>query len=744
MEDNYYNPTDMNEQDSSEQEYDSYGSDTSYGKDAKDPLLLIHYAQSINIAQYLSDDELNECARKVISGMEDDETTMQKWRKDVKDAQELAKTASEPKNTPFQDASNIKFPLIKEACYQFAARTYPEFIKDGQVVKCEVVGKSPPQELLDKAQRISMHMSWQLLGEDTEWERHLDKLLNELPMIGFILKKTYYDGVRKKNVSIMCSPEDITIRNDKDIKCIEDLRRITHRIWVSANDLVEGQREGIYLEDAVEEVLKMTKMDDLDPPIELYEQHRFLDLDSDGYEEPYIVTVHKESNKVLRIVARYTPAKEGTGSIELDRNKVKRINPIQSFTDFHFLPALDGTYMSVGYGTILLHINETVNGLGNRILDAGKLANTQTMIMDSRVKLPSGMQYVEPGTIIKAQGVPEEALEKAIVPLIYKEPSQSLFQMMEVFMQTGKELASSTAVLEGTQNAQNVPATTIMALVEQGMKVPNSILIRIWRSCKSEFEKLFDLNRRFLDPQSEVKVVGDAFNITQSDYNDSNLRVIPVANPALSSDAQRMSKIQFLLQLMNTPLGQQTLNPQAIMMNMLQSIQMPNPETLLIPPQQAQKPDPKMVSNMIKAQKDAHETAIKNRKQDLEEAKFMADLSIKEGQEQEMRAKALKLLAEAASTMDQGKLAHLHLQLEAVNHQLQAAHNMRTDATKQNIATHQMMLQKQQQDQEHQREIMSIQQQQEGGNENSEGSSNSVAGASSNEETGGEASGQQS
>ena len=679
-----------------------------YSSEAKDPMLLMHYSQSVNIAEHLSEEELTDCANKVMSGMEDDETTMTKWRVDMEEGTKLSRLEKEPKNVPFTNAANIKFPLITNACYQFSARVYPEFIQDGKVVKCQVVGSNPPQELMDKATRVYTHMSWQLLGEDTEWEVSLDKLLVTLPNIGFLLKKTYYDPLKKKNRSFLCATKDITLRNECDISCLDDLRRITHTLFLSRNDLIEGKNEKIYLKDTINDILDTQTGETLDKPIEIIEQHRFLDLDSDGYEEPYIVTVHKETNKVIRILARYTPS-----DIELDGQKVKRITPIQSFTDYHFLPSLDGTFMSVGFGVLMLHLNETVNSLMNMLLDSGKVANMQTLIMDSRIKIPGGSQFVEPGTIIKLQAIPGEDLQKGIVPLVYKEPSPTLFQLFGVLVQAAKELSSSTESLQGTAESQNTPATTNLSQVEQGMKVFKAILLRVWRSQKAEFQKLFELNRRFMDPREEVSVVGQTITVSQDDYKDPSIRVIPIANPSLSSDAQRMAKLNALVQIANTPLGQATLNPQMIMQNILETMDLPNPESFLMP-QQQKKPDPKMLTVQAKMQKDAHETALKNRKQDLDEAKFMAGLSKDEELINEIRAKALKLIADAAHVADKTKLEHMSLQLDAINSTAQIANNLHKNANDSTQNVRQALLQKQQQDQLHQRETQSlgIQQQQ--------------------------------
>src|SRR6185437_13783369 len=128
----------------------------------------------------------------------------------------------EPKNTPLPNSANIKYPLITHASYQFAARTYPELIQDGKIVKTEIAGESNP--LVDAiAHGVATHMSHQLLGADSEWEMGMDKLLNSLPNIGFLVKKTWFDPLKKKNCSDVCFYKDIVLRNDPSILCLNDL-----------------------------------------------------------------------------------------------------------------------------------------------------------------------------------------------------------------------------------------------------------------------------------------------------------------------------------------------------------------------------------------------------------------------------------------------------------------------------------------------------------------------------------------
>lgn len=646
-----------------------------YREKSNIPKKLLKFIDSKNIAEMLDHDELAKIGMRVFSGYEEDKQSQRVWMSNVEDAQRLAKLTKEPKNTPLPQSANIKFPLITNACYQFAARTYPELIQDGKVVKCEVIGNDMDGSLSDKANRISTHMSYQLLGPDNDWEASMDKLLTVLPNVGFLCKKTYYDPIKAKNSSLVCNYKDLVLRNGSDIQTLDDLRRITHDLHYHVNDLVESARYGIFSSDVVEMIVNRMAMNVNDDSIMLHEQHRYLDLDHDGYEEPYIVTTEDGTNKVLRIVARYT---EDDVKVS-DNGEVKCITPIQFFTDYHFLRATDGSFMSVGFGTLMLHLNETVNTILNQLIDAGTLANLQTGIMDSRIKLMGGQMQMEPGTWARAKGVIGQTLKDGILPLNYKEPSNVLFQLLGMLIEAGKELSSSTEVMSGQANPQNVPATTVMALVEQGMKVFNGIQRRLYSSLKCEYQKLFRLNRMYLSPHEEQDVVG--VDISQDDYKTPSVRVMPIADPNLSSDAQRMAKVQFLMNLMNQPATGSHLNIPECLKRAFTAINMPNPAPLLNmgPPP----PDPKMIQVQAHAQTKQMDSQTKSRAQDLKEKEFVAKLTKMQAEIEKLQAQSIQLVSQAGKNEHDAAIDSVNTHINAAKIKMDAAsqaHQQMNDA----------------------------------------------------------------
>lgn len=547
-----------------------------------------------SIVDLLDEEELEEISEDVVAGFDEDKSSMSEMQEFLEEAMEIAKQVKKEKSTPWEGASNVLYPLITTASMSFAARTYPEIIRNGKVVECAVLGSDPTGEKEDRAHRISQHMSAQLLVEDPEWESDTDRLLSCLAVVGTIFKKTFYDDYFQRNRSIMCTPDSIFV--NKDIKSLETCERISHIIYMSVNDVIARIRLGIFAD--VEEDLEKycdDESSDEDQDI-LIEQHCFLDLDDDGYKEPYIVTVHKGLEKVLRIVPRFDPENVFKNSA----GKIWRIDPVHYFTDFHFLRSPDGSYHGMGFGQLLLPINDTINTTINQLLDAGKASNMQSGLLGKGFKSKSGSLYLTPGEFKKVD-VSGDDIRKNVFPMPVKEPSSVLFQLLGVMIQTGKELSSVSEVLQGQAPPQNSPATTVLALIEQGMKVFSSIQKRIYGSLKKEFGKLYRLNRLYLGDQIEYKQVLRSLIISKDDYSDQDMDVIPVSDPSMSSDAQRMARARAMMEMlpMVGPAG-----GQAILKNWLEALQTPEAQIAVIlpPPDPNAPPSPEQIKMQLQTQ----------------------------------------------------------------------------------------------------------------------------------------------
>lgn len=607
-----------------------------------------------NISVKLEEKDLDEISAKVISDYDEDKISRSKWEQDAKAALEVAELQSKSKNFPFEDASNVKFPLLTTANIQFAARTYPEIVRNGKVVEIHVVGKDLDGIKAERAHRVSSHMSYQLLVETNEWEENTDRLLHLLPTVGTVFKKTYFDPVLSRNRSILCLHDEIVVNDN--IKSIEDAPRISHILYKTKNQMLEYIRAGLFLEvDGLEE-------NEVRKEYELIEQHRTLDLDGDGYAEPYVVTVDLETRKVLRIVARY----DGDNIVYNNKREIVYIKPVVYFTDFHFIPHPSGRYHSIGFGHLLTPLNSAVNTILNQLIDAGTLANTQSGFITKSVRMKDQDLRLRRGEWKKVNVDGGGTLQQNLFPLIYKEPSVVLFQLLGLLISTTEKLASVTDALTGTQPGQNVPATTMLALVEQGLKVFTSIQRRLYRSFKKEYEKLYRLNRIYLDEEVYFRTMDEVGAVLQADYEDNSLDVVPVSDPNLSADAIRFAHDRIILDLLPTGV----INVTEAVKRHLNNVGVPRVDSLMQEPPQG--PSDKELELQVKLARDQEEVRLKESDLKLREIELRMKAAKTEAEVTKILAQAVESVANAEAAEAGSQLDQYKLQLDSLKLSLTA------------------------------------------------------------------------
>jgi chaperonin GroES len=559
--------------------------------------------ESKNIADGLEDEKLHTIGSEALEGYLQDVESRMEWEKAMEEWTKLATQHKEEKTYPWPKASNVKYPLLTTAAMQFAARSYPSLIpSDGKVVKSTVIGKDPDGSKYAQADRVSMYMSYQLMHEMTGWEEGMDKLLIMLPVVGTIFKKTYWDSITKQVKSDVILPKNLVV--NYWAKSLKEAERVSQVIEMSPRILKERQLAGVFLDVDLGSVPTPLKTDDraLPPndkttPYTLIEQHTYIDLDDDDYPEPYIVTFHLESGKVLRIAARFD---ENTITHDDEGKKVIKIEPIEYFTKFGFIPNPDGSFYDLGFGVLLGPINEAVNSLINQLIDSGTLNNLQSGFLGKGLKVRLGETKFMPGEW-KAVNSTGSDLKQQIVPLPSKEPSAVLFQLMGSMITSGKELASVAEIFVGKMPGQNTPATTTMATIDQGMKVFTAVYKRIYRSLHEEFQKLFELNAAYLNPNTYQEVIN--VTIGPADFAQKQYKICPGADPSAISQTEKLIKAQGLQEML--PMG--VLDPVKVALRMLEAQEQPNIQDLLNPQvaqtgQLPQRPDPKLQESQAKVQ----------------------------------------------------------------------------------------------------------------------------------------------
>jgi len=631
-----------------------------------------------NIADSLSNEKLDYLGSYIIDGVQNDLESRSDWEEDMDEWLKLAAQVREDKNFPWPNSANVKYPILTIAATQFAARAYSALLSGPDYVQGRVLGQDPQGIKTEKAIRIGKHMSYQLKEEMVDWEENTDRLLHTLPITGTAFKKTYFDPSTGINISEFVSPKELII--NYHAKSLEKAYRKTHILYYTHNELESMIRSGLYKDWGKELALPESTTPihnaddsqnmhvdntDASSTYTLYECHTWLDLDGDGYEEPYIITVDSVTNKVLRIVSSIAIDED---AVQYGTNgQISVIKQKQYFTSFIFIPDPNSGVYGLGFGSLLGPMNVSINTIINQLLDAGTLSNMQSGFLASNMQPVSGDTSFRPGEwkIINSYGTD---IRNGIVPLPVREPSNVLFQLLGMLEQASMKMASVVDILTGEIPGQNTKATVAMTAVEQGLKVFSSIYKRCHRSLKKEYGKVYELNAEFLPVSQYVSFFSadgqnDVEEIKKTDYTIGDNDCVPYSDPNISSEQQRIAKIQVIETLLQT--GRISIDE--YVKRFLEATDQPNIEALMdVPPPQ---PDPTIVLEQQKfqhqVQMDVWEMKLKEIETDLQANRDRIDGILKlakaegeeVGQQNDMYNTYLdKLMAAETQMMEQKKM----------------------------------------------------------------------------------------
>lgn len=590
--------------------------------------------------------KLSMIGTSVVSGFEMDLKSMGPWRDTIAQAMDIAKQVMDTKSFPWAGSANIKYPLISEAAINFASRIFPEIIpNDTTIVEMAMVGQDPMGAKFARSQRVSNCMSYQC-ASSPDWKEHIDRLLHVLPIVGMVFTKTYYDEYQQRNVSELIAPDRLVINHDSTT-CLTDAPRITHVIELSLNEIVSRQRTGKFTDTIDIDCLRPQDVDpdDNDYRVELLEQHCWLDLDDDGYKEPYTVTVHEATRKVLRIVNRIRP-----GSIRTNKEGVYYMEAYNCFQDYHFLRSPDGGYCSIGFGQLLLPLNKAINSLINQLIDAGTVSVTQGGFLGRGLRLKGGDLRFKPFEWKVLDASSGNDIKQNIFPFPVREPSSTLLNLLTMLISMGKELTKSTEAMNGSGSATNVAASTYNGMVEQGAKIFEAIALRLYGALTSSFKKLYELNYYHLSDKDYRNILDIEEVSVKMDFDLKSNDVRPVADPKMSSMAQRMTKALALLQL-------RTADPRAVDAYMLETLQfdaqqiqafLPPPDPNAPPPPEAMVAMSQAQLNQAKAAEIQNNAQLAVQKSQIDVMSTQATTQVQQAQVQESAARTWKIMKDAA------------------------------------------------------------------------------------------------
>lgn len=500
--------------------------------------------------------DLHRIGEYVWNGYDKDQASRAGWLRRTEAGMNLAMQIVKDKSFPWPNASNVAFPLVTIAALQFHSRAYPAIIQGSEVVKFRTVGTSPSEEDCERAYRVGTFMSYQVLEQDQGWEEGHDRLLINVPIVGCAFVKTRFSNEKGHNCSDLVLAKDLVI--DYFAKSVETARRKTHLLKKFRNDIYYGVKtgayrdvlsEGWYLEDSqlTQDASKGSDdragvdqpVADHETPFLFLEQHCWMDLDNDGYAEPYIALVEEKSRCLVRLTLNCDREEDVS---RLKDGTIVEIKGTEAFTKYGLIPSPDGGIYDMGFGVLLGPLNESTNTLINQLIDTGTMVNTAGGFLGRGAKIRGGVYTFSPLEWKRVDSTGDD-LRKNVFPLPVREPSTVLFQLLGLLIDYTNRISGATEMLAGQNPGQNTAATTSDHMVEQGMKVYAAIFKRIWRSMKHEFKKLYVLNAVNLSASGIDFPGGSA---SRDDFLADPNRICPAADPNIVSDTIRFGQARMV------------------------------------------------------------------------------------------------------------------------------------------------------------------------------------------------------
>ena len=504
-----------------------------------------HYS---NLAEELDEKEVGKVGQDLVRAYEDDKSSRKNWEDQYSKGLRMLGVIVEDRQDPFPGASGVHHPLLAEAATQFQARAIAEMFPAGGPVKTQIIGKTTDKKL-EQAQRVQDFMNFQVTHEIPDYFNELDQMLFYLSLAGSAFKKIYFDNTLDRICSKFVPAEEFVISMENTD--LETADRYTQVMKLTRTEIRKHQISGYYKDvpltksdpntgattgDMVEQTLQ--RLEGMTPSMAdkihtLLEVHANVDLgeDPDQLALPYIITIDYESQRVLSIRRNWK---------EEDSLKRKRTY----FIHYKYLPGL-GFY---GFGLIQMigGLQHASTGALRALLDSAAFANLNGGFRAKGARIEGGDITISPGEWVEVEAYGDD-LRKSFIPLPFKEPSPTLLQLLGVLTESGRRFASIADAMIG-DSAGSGPVGTTIALIEQGSKVFSAIHKRIHQAQGREFKLIYELNGEYLDDEYSFEVIGENKKIRRKDFSAS-ISVVPVSDPNIFSQAQRIALAQTGLQL---------------------------------------------------------------------------------------------------------------------------------------------------------------------------------------------------
>lgn len=504
-----------------------------------------------NVADLLDEKDLTEIGGEVVEKYEVDLQSHGEKLDKIQRVVDLAMMmTNKKKDFPFENSSNVQYPIIAQAAYEFNARVFPALTSDGEFVKPKVRGSDN-----GAGARMAGYLNWELEQLIPDYRDGLDKITTLLPVVGTVFRKVYFNVEKQRPDVYYLLPTQLIV--NANARNLTDYVK-TEVLYLDKRKFKNKVRVGLYKDVDVDTVTNpddgRIRAEDVGPTNAtedearesvFLEQHTWRDLDDDGYAEPYIVLVHKDSKQVVRIAPNFE-----LSDVRKVNGVIMYIEPMQYYVKYGCLPRCDGTYYDIGYGELLLHLNELINTNLNQMLDANTLANLSGGFISKGMRSKMGSARFKPGEYksIETDGL---SIRESIFPLTFPGANQVSYQLLEFIIASAKDVAQIKDVLGG-QVLSGQKAGTTFAAIQEAMKGSIAIFNRLYESLRKEFELLLRCNLKHPDNLAYSLVNQGQFDMIQ-DFSLGAYTINPVADVTALSSVVKSAEMQFLAELENNP-----------------------------------------------------------------------------------------------------------------------------------------------------------------------------------------------
>jgi len=510
-----------------------------------------------NLADVIDSALLGRISSDLVGSIEDDLSSRQDWEDTYKQGLEFLGMKTEERTQPFEGSSGVVHPLLAESVTQFQAQAYRELLPANGPVRTQVIG-AQSEMLVKQAERVKDYMNYQITYEMEEYDPELDQMLFYLPVVGSTFKKVYRDPLKQRAVSKFIHAEDLIV--PYGTPDLVSSPRITHRITMDSNEVRKLQLTGFYrdidistdgnyggqmneVQESIDDI-QGVHPSNASTDLTLYEVHT--DLDIEGFEDmsmegeptglklPYIVTILEDTNEILSIRRNY-----------LEDDPMK--NAQKYFVHYKFLPGLG--FYGLGLTHMIGGLAMASTSILRQLIDAGTLANLPAGFKARGARIRDEDSPIQPGEF-RDIDVVGTTLQASLMPLPFKEPSGTLYNLLGTLVDAGRRFASMADMKVGEMSGET-PVGTTMAIMERGTKVMSAIHKRLHYSQKMEFKLLSNIFSQDVQPYPYMpsKEVGP--EIKAEDF-DQRIDVLPVSDPNIFSMSQRIALAQSELQLVQS------------------------------------------------------------------------------------------------------------------------------------------------------------------------------------------------